>query len=88
LFRALWSIEKSFHMSESGRQARSVYHRTRDSIGAHLMIDGLRVALHTLRHGLNADGVASLVTQESGWIVRAAWQRRMMLCTQLANKNY
>jgi hypothetical protein len=29
---------------------------------AHLTIDGLRIALHTLRHGLNADGVASLVT--------------------------
>lgn len=69
LFRALWSIEKSFRMSASGRQAQSVYRRTRDSIGSHLMIDGLRVALHTLRHGLNADGVASLVTQESGRIV-------------------
>jgi hypothetical protein len=69
LFRALWNIEKSCRMSKSGLQAQSVYHRKRDSIGVHLTIDRLRIALHTLRHGLNADGVASLVTQESGWIV-------------------
>jgi archaellum biogenesis protein FlaJ (TadC family) len=69
LFRALWNIEKSFRMSKSGLQAQSVYRRTRDSIGSHLAIDGLRIVLHTLRHGLNADGVASLVTRESDWIV-------------------
>ena len=67
--RALRTIEKSFHMSKSGLQAQSVYHRKRDSIEAHLAIDGLRIALHTLRHDLNADGVAPLVTEGWGWIV-------------------
>jgi hypothetical protein len=65
----LRNVEKSFRMSKSGPQGRSVYHRKRDSIGAHLTIDGLHIALHTLRHGLNAGRVASLVAQESGWIV-------------------
>jgi hypothetical protein len=64
--RALRNIEKSFRMSKSGLQAQSVYRCKRDSIGAHLAIDGLRIALHTLRHGLNADGLASLVTRGSG----------------------
>ena len=53
-----------------------------------LEIDGLRIALHTLRHGLNADGLASLVTWELGRIVACRQPRRMTFRTQLANKNY
>jgi hypothetical protein len=34
---------------------QSVYHRKRDSTGAGLAIDGLGIALHTLRHGLVTD---------------------------------
>jgi hypothetical protein len=58
LFRELWNIEKSFRMSKSDLQAQPVCHRKRDSIGARLTIDGLVIALYTLRCGLNTDGLA------------------------------
>jgi hypothetical protein len=38
LLRELWNVEKSFRMSKSDLQAQPVYHRKRDSIGAHLAI--------------------------------------------------
>jgi transposase len=37
-YRRLLGIEKSFRMAKSDLQARPVYHRTRDSIEAHLTI--------------------------------------------------
>jgi len=37
-YRLLLGIEKSFRMAKSDLQARPVYHRTRDSIEAHLTI--------------------------------------------------
>ncbi len=37
-YHQLFQIEKSFRMAKSDLQARSVYHRTRDSIEAHLTI--------------------------------------------------
>jgi hypothetical protein len=37
-YHQLFQIEKSFWMAESDLQARPVYHRTRDSIEAHLTI--------------------------------------------------
>ena len=35
-YHQLWRIEKSFRMSKHDLQARPIYHRTRDSIEAHL----------------------------------------------------
>jgi transposase len=35
-YHQLWRIEKSFRMSKHDLQARPIYHRTRDSIDAHL----------------------------------------------------
>ena len=58
LFRELSNIEKSFRMSKSDLRAQPVYHRERDSIGARLMMDGLRIARYTLCYGLNADEIA------------------------------
>ena len=37
-YHQLFQIEKSFRMAKSDLQARPVYHRTRDSIEAHLTI--------------------------------------------------
>ena len=37
-YHQLWNIEKSFRMSKSDLRARPIYHRTRDSIEAHLTI--------------------------------------------------
>jgi transposase len=37
-YHQLWRIGKSFRMSKHDLQARPVYHRTRDSIEAHLTI--------------------------------------------------
>ena len=37
-YHQLWRIEKSFRMSKHDLQARPIYHRTRDSIEAHLTI--------------------------------------------------
>ena len=37
-YAQLWRIEKSFRMSKHDLQARPIYHRTRDSIDAHLTI--------------------------------------------------
>jgi hypothetical protein len=56
-FRELSNIEKSFRMSKSDLRARPVCHRERDSIGARLMMDGLRIARYTLCYGLNADEI-------------------------------
>ena len=35
-YHQLWRIEKAFRMSKHDLQARPIYHRTRDSIDAHL----------------------------------------------------
>ena len=37
-YHQLWRIEKAFRMSKHDLQARPIYHRTRDSIDAHLSI--------------------------------------------------
>jgi hypothetical protein len=37
-YHQLWRIEKAFRMSKHDLQARPIYHRTRDSIDAHLTI--------------------------------------------------
>jgi hypothetical protein len=37
-YHQLWRIEKSFRMSKHDLQARPIYHRTRDSIEAHLTV--------------------------------------------------
>ena len=37
-YHQLFQIEKSFRMAKSDLQARPIYHRTRDSIEAHLTI--------------------------------------------------
>ena len=63
-------------MSKSDLQAQPVCHRKRDSIGARLMIDGLGIAPYTLRYGLNADEIGTLVTQELDWIATCRLTRR------------
>ena len=47
-YHRLFQIEKSFRMSKHDLQARPVYHRTRDSIDAHLTI--VFAALAVSRH--------------------------------------
>ncbi len=37
-YHQLWRIEKAFRMSKHDLQARPIYHRTRDSIEAHLSV--------------------------------------------------
>ena len=37
-YRDLWQVEASFRMAKSDLAARPIYHRTRDSIEAHLTV--------------------------------------------------
>ena len=50
-YHQLWRIEKAFRMSKHDLQARPVYHRTRDSIEAHLSIVFAALAVsHWIEH--------------------------------------
>lgn len=56
-------LERSFRMAKSELQARPVYHRTRDSIEAHLTIV------------LAALAVSRWIEAATGWSI-CAWMRR------------
>ena len=66
----LFQVERSFRMAKSDLQARPVYHRTRDSIEAHLTIV------------LAALAVSRWIEATTGWSVRRfvrtarRWARR------------
>ncbi|MCV7029361.1 IS1634 family transposase [Mycobacterium sherrisii] len=50
-YHQLWRIEKSFRMSKHDLQARPIYHRTRDSIEAHLSVVFAAMAVsHYIEH--------------------------------------
>ena len=50
-YHRLWRIEKAFRMSKHDLQARPIYHRTRDSIDAHLTIVFAALAVsHWIEH--------------------------------------
>jgi hypothetical protein len=50
-YHQLWRIEKAFRMSKHDLQARPIYHRTRDSIEAHLTIVFAAMAVsHWIEH--------------------------------------
>ncbi len=50
-YHRLWRIEKAFRMSKHDLQARPIYHRTRDSIDAHLSIVFAALAVsHWIEH--------------------------------------
>ncbi len=55
-YHDLWQVEKSFRMAKSDLRARPIYHRTRDSIEAHLTI--VFAALAISRHLQNQTGVS------------------------------
>ena len=57
-YHQLFQIEKSFRMAKSDLQARPVYHRTRDSIEAHLTIV------------LAALAVSHWIETTTGWSIR------------------
>ena len=57
-YHQLFQIEKSFRMAKSDLQARPVYHRTRDSIEAHLTIV------------LAALAVSRWIETRTGWSIR------------------
>ncbi len=57
-YHQLFQIEKSFRMAKSDLQARPVYHRTRDSIEAHLTIV------------LTALAVSRWIEAATGWSIR------------------
>ena len=57
-YHRLFEIEKSFRMSTSDLQARPVYHRTRDSIEAHLTIVFAALA------------VSRWIEAQTGWSIR------------------
>jgi len=57
-YHQLWRIEKAFRMSKHDLQARPIYHRTRDSIDAHLTIVFAALAVsHWTEH-------------QTGWSIR------------------
>nr|WP_096866093.1 IS1634 family transposase [Mycobacterium interjectum] len=50
-YHQLWRVEKSFRMSKHDLQARPIYHRTRDSIEAHLSVVFAAMAVsHWIEH--------------------------------------
>jgi transposase len=50
-YHQLWRIEKAFRMSKHDLQARPIYHRTRDSIEAHLSVVFAALAVsHWIEH--------------------------------------
>jgi len=50
-YHQLWRIEKAFRMSKHDLQARPIYHRTRDSIDAHLNVVFAAMAVsHWIEH--------------------------------------
>ncbi len=57
-YHQLFEIEKSFRMAKSGLQARPIYHRTRDSIEAHLTIVFAALA------------VSRWIEHQTGWSIR------------------
>jgi hypothetical protein len=57
-YHRLFEIEKSFRMAKSDLQARPIYHRTRDSIEAHLTIV------------LAALAVSRWIEAQTGWSIR------------------
>jgi Transposase DDE domain len=57
-YHQLFQIEKSFRMAKSDLQARPIYHRTRDSIEAHLTIVFAALA------------VSRWIEQQTGWSIR------------------
>ena len=57
-YHQLFEIEKSFRMARSDLQARPIYHRTRDSIDAHLTIVFAALA------------VSRWIETRTGWSIR------------------
>ena len=57
-YHQLFQIEKSFRMAKSDLQARPIYHRTRDSIEAHLTIVFAALA------------VSRWIEHRTGWSIR------------------
>jgi Transposase DDE domain len=57
-YHQLWRIEKAFRMSKHDLQARPIYHRTRDSIEAHLTVV------------LAAMAVSHWVQHQTGWSIK------------------
>jgi hypothetical protein len=57
-YHQLFQIEKSFRMAKSDLQARPIYHRTRDSIEAHLTIVFAALA------------VSRWIEHQTGWTIR------------------
>lgn len=55
-YHDLWKVEESFRMAKSDLKARPVFHRTRDSIEAHLTI--VFTALAVARHLQNQTGAS------------------------------
>ncbi len=50
-YHQLWRIEKAFRMSKHDLRARPIYHRTRDSIDAHLSVVFAAMAVgHWIEH--------------------------------------
>jgi transposase len=57
-YHQLWRIEKSFRMSKSDLAARPIFHRTRDSIEAHLTIVFAALA------------ITRVIEERSGWSIK------------------
>ena len=55
-YHDLWKVEQSFRMAKSDLKARPIFHRTRDSIEAHLTI--VFAALAIARHLQNCTGMS------------------------------
>jgi hypothetical protein len=57
-YHQLWHVEKAFRMSKHDLKARPIYHRTRESIDAHLTVV------------IAAMAVSHLIETETGWSIK------------------
>jgi hypothetical protein len=67
-YHQLWRIEKAFRMSKHDLAARPIYHRTRDSIEAHLTIVLAALAVsHWIEHQTGSSELTGLELSGPGW---------------------
>jgi len=57
-YHQLWHVEKAFRMSKHDLRARPIYHRTKESIDAHLTVV------------IAAMAVAHFIETETGWSIK------------------
>ena len=61
-YHDLWKVEQSFRMAKTDLKARPIFHRTRDSIEAHLTIVFTALAVARYLQGITGVSIKKIVT--------------------------